>query len=168
VGEVGREGAPLLPGAGDQDAGHHRLRDLMAPPGTRHSGYFSAQRGHVDHEHLGRVEAQQRIGCVVIIRTDGAHAAVDRFGRQVQVLADVAGIQVQVAVAAFRIAPDGAVGHGCPNEGHRAGGTWRCPRQASVSCLVEVRIQPQGHQLMRAGHKAVQPGFQPLTRLTDR
>jgi hypothetical protein len=129
---------------------------------------FPTQGGHVDHEHLGRGEAQQRIRAIIIIGANGTHAAVDRFSRQVQVLAHMPGIQVQVAVTAFGIAPHSAVGDSSPDEGDRAGGHLALPQADLGQLCVEVRILAQGNQLMGAAHKAVQPGSSPSTRLTDR
>jgi len=78
----------------------------------------------------------------------------------VQVLADVAGIQVQVAVAALGIAPNGAVGHRCPDEGHRARQHLPLVHAGFRQAVVEGWVHIQGDQLVLAGSKAVQPGCQ--------
>src|SRR5450830_316613 len=103
--EVGADGAPVF---------FPRLELLVD------ARRLLSQRRAVDDKLLLGVEAKIGVELVVEERVDGADAAIDGLRGQVQVLADMACVEEQAAIRALVIAPDHAVGHGCPDKRHRA------------------------------------------------
>src|SRR5664280_2022131 len=84
------------------------------------AGRLLSQRRAVDDKLLLGVEAEVGVEFVIEERVDATDAAVDRRGSQVQVLADMACVEEQAAISALAVAPDHAVGYGCPDKCDRA------------------------------------------------
>src|SRR5664280_250566 len=128
------------------------------------AGRFLSQRRAVDDKLLLGVEAKVGVELVVQEGVDTANAAVDRFGSQVQVLADMACIEEQAAVRALVIAPDHAVRYGCPDECDRA--QLDHLLVAAQMCDVLQRLCPRLDelQLMLDGEESVDPWLQASDR----
>ncbi len=129
---------------------------------------FLSERGHVDHEHLRRGQLDQGIHRVIVKVPDGANAAVDRFRSQVQVLADMPGVQIHIAIAALGIAPDGPVGDGSPDEGHRAGQDLPLPAAGLGQSALNSPSRRMGASLCSRAIYRYRPGSSPSTRLMER
>src|SRR5450759_5819047 len=84
------------------------------------AGRLLSQRSAVDDKLLLGVKVKIGVELVVEERVDGADAAINGLRGQVQVLANMACVEEQAAIRALVIAPDHAVGHGCPDKRHRA------------------------------------------------
>src|SRR5450759_3664080 len=84
------------------------------------AGRLLSQRSAVDDKLLLGVKVKIGVELVVEERVDGADAAINGLRGQVQVLANMACVEEQAAVCALVIAPDHAVGYGCPDKCDRA------------------------------------------------
>ena len=73
----------------------------------------------------------------------------------------MAGIQIEIAVAAFGIAPDGPLRHGRPKERDRTGGNLALLHAGFGDLFVHFFIQPEGDQFVFQGQEAIEARFQP-------
>ena len=87
---------------------------------TAHRSQPTAHSPEIHREVLVAIQAKDAVQVVVVEGGGGADAATDGLAGEVEVLSDVTGFEVDVAVTAVCIAPGHSGGDSGPDEGDRA------------------------------------------------
>lgn len=91
-------------------------RDASKPAGF--ISLFLPHSSDIDDKFLDAIDLESFVHGFIHVGAYHAGSSGDGFCGQMQVLSDVPGIQIEVAIAALAIAPAGAVGHGGIDEIH--------------------------------------------------